>query len=69
MAHPLRLDLLELLTAAGPATAALCGRVLGVLQAGCCFHLRQLAKHGFVEDTEPGRDRRDRAWRCPTRSR
>lgn len=65
LAHPLRLDLLELLTAAGPATAAHCGRVLGVSQAGCSFHLRQLAKYGFVEDAGPGRDRRERAWRVP----
>ncbi|MFI6960381.1 helix-turn-helix domain-containing protein [Streptomyces sp. NPDC050149] len=65
LAHPVRLDLLELLTAAGPATAARCGRVLGVSQASCSFHLRQLAKYGFVEDAGPGRDRRERAWRVP----
>ncbi|MEV0746944.1 helix-turn-helix domain-containing protein [Streptomyces sp. NBC_00184] len=65
LAHPLRLDLLELLTAAGPATAAHCGRVLEVSQASCSFHLRQLAKYGFVEDAGPGRDRRERAWQVP----
>jgi DNA-binding transcriptional ArsR family regulator len=63
LAHPLRLDLLELLSARGPATAAHCGRVLGESQAS--FHLRQLAKHGFVEDAGPGRDRRERTWRVP----
>jgi DNA-binding transcriptional ArsR family regulator len=64
LAHPLRLDLLELLGASGPATAAQCGRVLGVSQASCSFHLRQLAKYGFVEDAGPGRDRRERQWRA-----
>jgi DNA-binding transcriptional ArsR family regulator len=64
LAHPLRLDLLELLGVAGPATAAQCGRVLGVPQANCSFHLRQLAKYGFVEDAGPGRDRRERLWRA-----
>lgn len=64
LAHPLRLDLLEVLTAVGPATAAQCGRVLGVSQASCSFHLRQLAKYGFVEDAGPGHDRRERRWRA-----
>ena len=63
LAHPLRLDLLQVLGSGGPATAAHCGRVLGVSQASCSFHLRQLAKYGFVEDAEPGRDRRERQWR------
>jgi DNA-binding transcriptional ArsR family regulator len=65
LAHPLRLDLLQLLGAGGPATAAQCGRVLGASQASCSFHLRQLAKYGFVEDAGPGRDRRERQWRVP----
>ncbi|MEU8075678.1 helix-turn-helix domain-containing protein [Catellatospora citrea] len=65
LAHPLRLDLLELLAATGPATAAHCGRILGVPQANCSFHLRQLAKYGFVEDAGPGRDQRERRWRVP----
>jgi len=62
LAHPLRLDLLQILGSGGPATAAHCGRVLGVSQASCSFHLRQLAKYGFVEDAGPGRDRRERQW-------
>ncbi|MEV0458040.1 helix-turn-helix domain-containing protein [Catellatospora methionotrophica] len=65
LAHPLRLDLLELLGATGPATAAHCGRILGAPQANCSFHLRQLAKYGFVEDAGPGRDQRERRWRLP----
>jgi DNA-binding transcriptional ArsR family regulator len=65
LAHPLRLDLLQLLGSSGPATAAQCGRVLGVSQASCSFHLRQLANYGFVEQAEPGRDRRERRWRVP----
>jgi DNA-binding transcriptional ArsR family regulator len=65
LAHPLRLDLLDLLVATGPATAAQCGRILGVSQASCSFHLRQLAKYGFVEDAGSGSDRRERHWRMP----
>jgi DNA-binding transcriptional ArsR family regulator len=63
LAHPLRLDLMELLAADGPATAAACGRALGVPQANCSFHLRQLAKYGYVEEADPGDDRRERRWR------
>jgi helix-turn-helix protein len=65
LTHPLRLDLLELLAVSGPATAARCGRVLGVPQANCSFHLRQLAKYGFVVDAGPGEDRRERIWQLP----
>jgi DNA-binding transcriptional ArsR family regulator len=66
LAHPLRLDLLEVLAAHGTSTAAQCGRVLGVPQANCSFHLRQLAKYGYVEEAGAGTDRRERQWRLAT---
>jgi DNA-binding MarR family transcriptional regulator len=62
LAHPLRLDLIEALAVLGPATAAVCARHLGSTQALCSFHLRQLAKYGFVEQADSG-DRRERPWR------
>jgi DNA-binding transcriptional ArsR family regulator len=62
LAHPLRLDLLEVLTQ-GPATAARCARELGSTQASCSFHLRQLAKYGFVERVPESGDGRERPWR------
>jgi DNA-binding transcriptional ArsR family regulator len=61
LSHPLRLDLIELL-GSGPATAAECARALGSTQANCSFHLRQLAKYGFVVEATPGEDRRERRW-------
>ncbi|HKD95979.1 MAG TPA: winged helix-turn-helix domain-containing protein [Micromonosporaceae bacterium] len=61
LSHPLRLDLIELL-GAGPATAAECARALGSTQANCSFHLRQLAKYGFVAEAPAGDDRRERRW-------
>jgi hypothetical protein len=63
LAHPLRWDLIEALGTLGPSTAAGCGRRLGVSQASCSFHLRQLARYGFVEEAPPGPDRRERVWR------
>lgn len=61
LAHPLRIDLVELL-GGGPMTAAECARALGNTQANCSFHLRQLAKYGFVAEAPPGPDRRERRW-------
>jgi len=63
LAHPLRLRLLDQLRFGGPATAtALAGR-LGESSGAASYHLRQLAKHGFVEE-DPGRgSRRERWWR------
>jgi hypothetical protein len=63
MAHPLRLDLIELLGTVGPSTAAECARRLGSTQASCSYHLRLLAKYGFVELAEARGDARDRPWR------
>ncbi len=63
LAHPIRLDLIEVLTALGPATAARCARQLGTSQASCSFHLRQLARYGLVEQAPDTGDRRERPWR------
>jgi DNA-binding transcriptional ArsR family regulator len=68
LVHPIRLRLLDLLQADGPATAtSLAGRVeqsTGVTS----YHLRVLAEHGFiVEDTERGNGR-DRWWRAVHRT-
>jgi DNA-binding MarR family transcriptional regulator len=62
LAHPLRLDLLEVLAELGPATAAACARALGSTQANCSFHLRQLAKYGFVERGPESGDGREHVW-------
>jgi DNA-binding MarR family transcriptional regulator len=62
LAHPLRLDLVELLGTGGAATAAECARKLGSTQASCSFHLRQLAKYGFVEEAPGSGDGRERPW-------
>ncbi|MFF5212880.1 ArsR/SmtB family transcription factor [Streptosporangium sp. NPDC000396] len=62
LAHPLRLDLIDLLSRIGPATAAVCARHLGTTQASCSFHLRQLAKYGYVVEAE-SEDQRERPWR------
>ena len=62
MAHPIRLALLEALTDAGTLTATEAGETVGESPANASFHLRQLAKYGFVEEAEGGTGRR-RPWK------
>jgi hypothetical protein len=61
LAHPIRIELLELLTIEGPLTATQCGELIGQSPSLCSFHLRQLAKYGFVEEAT-GAGGRDRPW-------
>jgi DNA-binding transcriptional ArsR family regulator len=62
-AHPVRMALVGLLRTEGPLTATRAAELLGESSGTCSFHLRQLAKYGFVEDAGPGGDRRERQWR------
>src|SRR6478735_6747999 len=62
LAHPLRLRLLSLLDDEGEATATRCAEVTGESVASCSFHLRMLAKYGFVEPAE--RRGREKPWRA-----
>ncbi|TDD66375.1 ArsR family transcriptional regulator [Jiangella aurantiaca] len=62
LAHPLRLAILDLLAELGTATATEVSARLNESPANCSWHLRQLARYGYVEEagTGPGRTRR---WR------
>ena len=62
LAHPRRLQLTDLLMAEGPMTASQCAVALDDSAASCSYHLRQLARFGFVEEAEGGRGR-NRPWR------
>jgi predicted ArsR family transcriptional regulator len=62
MAHPIRLALLEALNEAGSLTATEAGEIVGESPANASFHLRQLAKYGFVEEAE-GASGRTRPWK------
>ncbi|WP_421735467.1 ArsR/SmtB family transcription factor [Cellulomonas sp.] len=61
LAHPLRLALLEYLDDTGEATATQCAKHTGESVANCSFHLRLLARYGFIEPAEPRG--RERPWR------
>ena len=62
LAHPVRIALLEALTVHGQLTATEAGEIVGESPANTSFHLRQLAKYGYVEEAEGGTGRR-RPWR------
>ncbi len=63
LAHPLRVALLNHLLADGPRTASECADAVGSTASNCSWHLRQLAKSGFVERVEAD-DGRERPWRA-----
>ncbi|MDQ1713537.1 MAG: hypothetical protein QOE45_2987 [Frankiaceae bacterium] len=63
LTHPLRRRILRELRSDGPATASLLGRRLGESSGATSYHLRQLARHGFVEEVPDSGDGRDRWWR------
>ena len=63
LAHPTRLALLDHLHAVEHATATECSEFVGDSPSSCSYHLRALAKWGFVEEAEKGPGR-DRPWRA-----
>lgn len=63
LAHPLRVRIFEQLTYYGPATATQLGERLGESSGSTSYHLRQLAKFGFVEEDAERGNQRDRWWR------
>src|SRR3954449_11685275 len=62
MAHPFRLRLLDLIVRRGTVTSAEAAEATGESTASCSFHLRQLAKYGFIEPADP-RNARERPWK------
>jgi DNA-binding transcriptional ArsR family regulator len=62
LAHPVRIALLEALFLNGPMTATEVSERIGESPTTCSFHLRQLAKYGFVEEAGGGKGRA-RPWR------
>ena len=65
LSHPVRIALLEMLSIEGPMTATEVGERIGESPTTCSFHLRQLAKYGFVEEAGGGKGRA-RPWRMKT---
>jgi DNA-binding transcriptional ArsR family regulator len=71
MAHPLRVQILRILELRRRASVTTLAEELGETTGAVSYHLRQLARHGFVEDfvpddvdgVVPTRGRKQRWWR------
>lgn len=65
LAHPARIAILQHLALEGPATATECAAIAGLSPSACSYHLRALARYGFVEeDPSAAADGRERPWRA-----
>jgi hypothetical protein len=67
MAHPVRMALLELFGFHETLTATQASEALGESPANCAFHLRTLAKYGFIKEAGGGRGR-ERPWALASRT-
>jgi DNA-binding transcriptional ArsR family regulator len=63
LAHPTRLALLDHLHTVDQATATECSEFVDESPSSCSYHLRALAKWGFVEEGQGGAGR-ERPWRA-----
>src|SRR5437762_1262223 len=61
IAHPVRIELLHALSRE-PKTATQCAELVGESPQSCSYHLRTLAKYGFVEPAEAANGK-ERPWR------
>ena len=65
LAHQARIAIWLHLGLHGPATATECAEVAGLSPSACSYHLRTLARYGFVEeDRASAADGRERPWRA-----
>ena len=64
LAHPVRMRMLGLLRMEGPTTATRLAERLGLNSGATSYHLRQLSRHGFIEEDETRGNARDRWWRA-----
>ncbi len=64
LTHPLRTRLLGALRVDGPATASELARRFDESSGATSYHLRQLARYGFVVEDEEQQTRREKRWRA-----
>ena len=64
LAHPLRMRIVGWLRFHGPATATQLAQALGESSGATSYHLRALARSGFVEDVPERGTGRERWWRA-----
>ena len=62
LAHPTRVALIEAIGLSGALTATQAAALVGESPTACAYHLRMLARFGFIEEAGGGRGR-ERPWR------
>lgn len=62
LSHPLRVEIFDILSVHGAATASSLAERLGESSGATSYHLRQLARHGFVREVEGRGTARERWW-------
>jgi hypothetical protein len=67
LAHPVRLSLIDLLGCHEALTATQASELLGESPSNCAFHLRTLAKYGFLREAAAD-NHRERPWTLVHRS-
>jgi DNA-binding transcriptional ArsR family regulator len=64
LAHPLRMRIIAVLRREGPATATTLAERLGESSGATSYHLRSLARAGFVTEIPDRGTRRERWWQA-----
>jgi DNA-binding transcriptional ArsR family regulator len=67
LAHPVRLAILFRLQQSGPSTATALAPTVGASPSVTSWHLRHLAKHGLVRDSDVESGGRERWWEAASR--
>lgn len=65
LAHPLRVQIFDLLAARGPQTASSLAALVGETSGSTSYHLRALAAHGLIREVEGRGTARERWWERP----
>lgn len=65
LAHPLRVEIYDILSQYGPQTASSLATRLGESSGSMSYHLRALAKHDLISEVEGRGSGRERWWERP----
>lgn len=65
LAHPLRVQLYDIISQYGPQTASSLATMTGESSGSTSYHLRELAKHDLIHEVEGRGSGRERWWARP----
>ncbi len=68
LAHPLRVEIYDILSQYGPQTSSSLAELTGESSGSTSYHLRALAKHGLIRDIPEKGSGRERWWERAHRS-